>query len=481
MAYDAFISYARSDGAKHAAEIERILNEHDVTTYVDTSDPSLPGRIVTEEIERVLRNSRVFVAVLSNEYEDSAWTKVEYEMAVRERKTIVPIILGSREAISWLQAPKWFDKNRIFIEFGSTQRDQTVAVWSLVEATAPAQLIIEQAESVAGKSLLDAVATIDQLLDELAVSGFPRVHVLTHKAQLLRLAGKRQQAMDTLRQFSLSPAYPFQVVQKALVTAAALLIDFGDFVEARARLSEAAAVLSRQTSWRAEDSLRRKLLAEVTRELARSYLDETYGIESNPALSCFQLETAWSVYMEALALVPEDEDILGHAWIHENLGSLATLYAVRSVPLEKYDSYEPITGLDYPAITRFRGSLDNLAHRSRYHLDIALRLFQRLRDRAKKREGEAWTQYHRIQTDMVEANYSDASLNTALIQLEAVTHLFEGITEGEGLTYAELFKIARRLGRNADATKFGSRAVHLLQESEKHQRLASNIEKMLTE
>ncbi len=483
MARDAFLSYARSDGKEDVEEIQRILGEHDVTTYVDTYDPSRPGEDITRDIEQWVRESRVFVAVVTNDYEDSTWTKLEYEIAQQEHKRVVPVILGTRESIGWLKSPKWFDGRRKFIAFGTKSRDQSDAIWELIEAMAPAQMIIETAEAIAGKSLTEAIGKIDELLDELSVSGFPRVQVLAHRAQLLRLAGKRSEAMSTLDSLSLIPKYPYHVVQKALVTAAAVLIDGGDFVEARARLSEAAAVLARETTWKSDDRMRRKLLAEVTREMARSYLEETYKLAvGNPdtdPLGCFQLEIAWAVYMEALAQVREEEDILGHAWIHDNLGNLAAQYARRSRKLARYDVHEPITGLDYPAITRFRGSLDNLVQKSRYHLDFALQLFRRIKDKVKRREGEAWTRYHRAQTDLLAANYSEASSRSALDELQKVALLFAGIAEGEGLTFAEMFYIAQGVGETAAARKYGARAIHLLKESEKHERVVSDIQQQL--
>jgi hypothetical protein len=61
-------------------------------------------------------------------------------------------------------------------------------------------------------------------------------------------------------------------------------------------------------------------------------------------------------------------------------------------------------------------------------------------------------------------------------ELQNVAQLFDGIAEGEGLTYAEMFYIAKRSGGNGTAAEFGRRAVELLRGSEKHEQVVAEIQ-----
>jgi len=444
---------------------------------MDVADPPRPGSALPEGIERTIATSRVLVCVLTDDYIGSAWTRAEYEIARRLSKKVVPVLIGSPEAVSWLHgvAPTWFDRATTVVVISPTEREGAVAQWTLIESTSPAAEIIAETDAIASRSTTEAIEVLDRLVGVYGITGLQHAQAMAHKAYLLRLAGQRRAARDTVEQIKLTPDYPLSIVQMVLVTAARLRIDMGDYDDARARLAEAAAVLGRRSAWRTDDLQRRRLLAEVTRETARSLLDESYAGASLSPVSCLALELAWSIYLEALALVTESEDILGHAWIHENLGSLATLYAKQSTTSARLTADSQIVGLDYPAVARFRGRTETLLQRSYYHLETAARLFQRVRDDVKRREGEAWTSYHRIQADLLAEGYAAPAMRAAIVDLRGVARLFDGIAEGEGLTFAEMFYLSHALGEFDAAQEYGKQAVSRIRVSEKHASVVDNI------
>lgn len=477
--YDVFVSYARQDGWRDAEAVKALLDEHDIKAYLDHSEPPAPGSDLPRHISAKLSSARVFVPVLTNAYISATWARREFELAVANNKPVVPVLLHSRLTVPWLdEVNQWFDTNLFVVVIDGNERERTVASWQFVESVGPAVAIIAECDAVAAAGGTDAaLAALEQLAAEHLVAGLQLTRVNAHKAYLLRLAGRRRDARKIIDAIPIRAHDPLPVVHRVLVTSAMLQMDMGEYDEARERLVNAAAVLSRAKSWQADDLERRKLLAEVTRETARSYLDEAYG-GNDAVVSCQSLEVAWSIYLQALALVREDDDILSHAWIHENLGALVTLYASRSDRLAR-GSGQAIMELDYPAVSRYRANKEFLLSRSHAYFGDAQRLFQRWGDDIKRREGEAWTMYHRIQARLIKDGRGPEAVRVAIIDLTEVASLFDGIVEGQALAYADLFFLHRDIGEADAAARCGKRAIQLIEASEKHEKIAARIAAML--
>jgi hypothetical protein len=175
---------------------------------------------------------------------------------------------------------------------------------------------------------------------------------------LLRLVGRRQHARKIIKSLNAGRNYPYPIVHMALIASALLSIDEGKFADARACLSESATVLGRNSSWNSDDLERRRLLAEVMRETARTYLEEASTFEDDDRALNW-LEVAWLVYQGTLAVVAETEDLLSHAWIHENLGILSATYAKRSRN-PGHTPECPRLPIDYPALYPLRGNTAKL-------------------------------------------------------------------------------------------------------------------------
>lgn len=478
MAPDVFISYARGDASAGAGELKRLFDEHDISSYMDVADPLPPGAALPREIERILSGSRTLVCLLSNGYGSSSWTQAEYAMARRLEKKIVPVIIGSRQDIGWLDTKdiEWFDRGTVVIVISPLERDGAVARATLIASTSPAAFIIAEADAVAARSPAAAIELIDQRLPTSGLRGLQHNHVLAHKAHLLRLKGAREEARKIVDSMTLDPDSPLSIVQTVLMTAARLRIDLGDYDVARARLAEAAAVLGRRTAWNTEDLQRRRFLAEVTRETARTLLDESYPTDPFTEKDCLALDLSWAIYMEALSLVTETEDLLGHAWVHENLGSLTTLYAKKTAGWRAASIDSQIVRLDYPAVSQLRGRTATLLQQSYERFEHAARLFKRVDDEVKRREGEAWTAYHRFQADQFAGgDESAAGKRSAIDKLRGIASQFHGIAEGEGLAYAEMFYLANALGEFDEAKEYGRTAVRQIRLSEKHASMAADI------
>ena len=90
LGYDAFVSYAYSDGRQYAKELERQLANLDVACFFDEQE--LPyGEELTRSLGRAIRHSKVFVLVATSGSLDAPYVNLELECALSHRRPVIPI------------------------------------------------------------------------------------------------------------------------------------------------------------------------------------------------------------------------------------------------------------------------------------------------------------------------------------------------------------------------------------------------------
>lgn len=494
-----FISYTRADGFSKAKSIEKHLVQHDVSVAVDWLTPPRIGEGLNQEIMSMIAGASIFLPVFTSKY-GRDWTLREYEYAKQLGKRIVPVVVGPLSSVTWLKAkkrPAWIQDEPMIIALGELDEERRPKIEKLLAEVSPSSFVIKHVDAIAASDPEQARQKLSELMREVPLSGEQLARVDQYRAEFFRRSGHRDEARAVIKSLiaKVTADSPFDILQKTLVTSALLAIDDRAYDEARSNLAEATAILSRSTTFESDDQLlRRRLLAEVTRELARTYLSEALD-EPHALDSCYDLEVAWALYLEALALVTEGEDKLCYAWVHENLGLLTTAYAKRSLEAAKSGekgngngngsgaqprtAIPPFMDLDYPFIGRYRGNTEYLLTKSEGYLRNAQRLFHGYtEDAAKQREGLGWTMYHQVERRLLHAE-NEWVLEEAVRELHGVLDDFAGVPEGQALTYAQLFDICRKLRRRDEARSYGEKAIALARTSQKHQRLIEQIQQQL--
>ena len=82
MRYDAFISYARNDGAV-ARQLAQELAEAGFTTFIDEASLAA-GNSFAQELSRAIRDSRFVLVLVSPSYVESRWAQKELQLAMNE-------------------------------------------------------------------------------------------------------------------------------------------------------------------------------------------------------------------------------------------------------------------------------------------------------------------------------------------------------------------------------------------------------------
>lgn len=98
--YDVFLSYSNED-RPWATEFASALKDAGVKTWFDAHELK-PGERWQEKIEEALRDSRIFVLILSPEGLQSPWTYFELGAALADQKRIIPV---AAEDIDLKQVP----------------------------------------------------------------------------------------------------------------------------------------------------------------------------------------------------------------------------------------------------------------------------------------------------------------------------------------------------------------------------------------
>lgn len=109
--YYIFISYARRDGMEVAQELYRRLQEQGHRVFFDI-DILTPGDNWMQVINNALKQTRVFVAILTQGWLESEFCRIEFEYAVGKGITILPIMFQDLRAIDLpveLQGIQWLD------------------------------------------------------------------------------------------------------------------------------------------------------------------------------------------------------------------------------------------------------------------------------------------------------------------------------------------------------------------------------------
>ncbi|XP_036361282.1 probable serine/threonine-protein kinase DDB_G0272254 isoform X2 [Octopus sinensis] len=99
--YDVFISYKSSDADENWVKnilFPKIEDDMGLKACVHFRD-FVPGETISNNIIESIQNSRRTLLVLTNDYIDSEWTRMEYQVAQQEmfklRHRIIPVILGN--------------------------------------------------------------------------------------------------------------------------------------------------------------------------------------------------------------------------------------------------------------------------------------------------------------------------------------------------------------------------------------------------
>jgi hypothetical protein len=78
--YDVFLSYAGKD-RPHVEKLSSFLREHEIKFWEFGRSPREYDVDFAEEIEKVIRNSKVFLAILTKNWRQSRWTQDEFKFA----------------------------------------------------------------------------------------------------------------------------------------------------------------------------------------------------------------------------------------------------------------------------------------------------------------------------------------------------------------------------------------------------------------
>lgn len=95
--YDIFISHPYNLDKVWVKEFALALKEAGITNFFDTMDIK-PGERWQDKIEEALRDSRIFVLILSGPGDVSPWVSFELGVALADRKKIIPVVF---EEIDW--------------------------------------------------------------------------------------------------------------------------------------------------------------------------------------------------------------------------------------------------------------------------------------------------------------------------------------------------------------------------------------------
>lgn len=90
VGYDLFISYRRSDATPYAAALFEALRQADFRCFLDDND-AIPGKPLTEKLQRALKRSKVLLIVASPDLPLSVWVRKEVEVFARLKRDIILI------------------------------------------------------------------------------------------------------------------------------------------------------------------------------------------------------------------------------------------------------------------------------------------------------------------------------------------------------------------------------------------------------
>src|SRR5260370_2053841 len=89
-----FISHSRKDnafGAKLAQDLHRELGD-DSAAWYDASGGLVAGDLWWDKIVREITTRSIFILILSPDAIESEWVRKEYNLALNEKKRIIPVL-----------------------------------------------------------------------------------------------------------------------------------------------------------------------------------------------------------------------------------------------------------------------------------------------------------------------------------------------------------------------------------------------------
>ena len=104
----AFISYARADGAEFAHELRGDLEKRHIPTWLDTYDID-PGKPFYEEIDRGLRQAKAILVILTPGAVMSQQVMAEWNSALNQLLPVIPLLVTSCNVPTRLSVLNWID------------------------------------------------------------------------------------------------------------------------------------------------------------------------------------------------------------------------------------------------------------------------------------------------------------------------------------------------------------------------------------
>jgi len=114
-----FISYSRADST--IAQFIRVrLEQKGYKVFSDTQH-IVAGQDFSEHVYQELNEADAVIVVLSKNIDRSTWVKQELENALEQKKTIIPLLVGSDATENWIW-PLISDRQAIYFQEGDSFR-----------------------------------------------------------------------------------------------------------------------------------------------------------------------------------------------------------------------------------------------------------------------------------------------------------------------------------------------------------------------
>jgi len=421
----------------HGAKLGRLIGQQ-VINQLATNDVQVGHAGNGGLLANSATACRLFVAVITEDYLDSPRAVEELALAQSNSMDMWALLVDDAGVPAEFDAVDGAHVIRI------ASGDSESAIVRLRRYAGAGNYIATTAQEMA---IQHGPATGLMVLDRLSRMSQPKgvqlARVHRQRAHFLRLIGDHDGGIREIREAAklIRDCGDATAIYESAVTLSQLYVDQDRFEAGRSALQEALLALARL----GEDSLAQseagkseRLLAvgEVSREMARTYLEEAR--RGPEPVKLHLLETAWAQYTQAAALLSLRENRVAYAWICENVGDLLRLYAEGSTRVSAVAT-DHTSLSSAPCITRMRGKKGQLMAEARNRLEESMSIFSSHAGNGDEvlssQEGDAWAHFHLA--ELLRA--TDERVSSIPYYREALTR-FRGSREGAGLCHLRLYE-----------------------------------------